>query len=838
MKLNFKKISAIAASTLLAGMSLGLAAAAAYPAPFVNNGVASSVGVVYGTGAGVASFDSSSDLLQAGNVQTSLTSAVTGGTTTITGEKQNLATSARKLYYSDSINAAYPSLSANELPSVLADGTFSDLSGTQYTYTQTITLGTTASTFGTSGGDLTDPTLYLDVGTDATAPLYNYTVSFNKNLNVSDSTNVQGQKINLLGVDYVIGSSSTNSTLYLYGSGADVTLSAGDKQSVSVGGSSVSVELVAATSTTTAKITVNGVSKTVTQGSSYSFAGDLNVYVKDVTYQSYQGGIQSVELLVGANTLKLVNGQTVKQGADETSIKNTMAYITAAGAGEISGLTVAVAAQKSQSDSLVAGDTFTDPVFGGFKLAFTGANPALDSTERGMIKVDTDNNQFARATFTSALAGSAGEQQLTYAYDNDTSSTAIAPILAHKVVSTNQQGLIHVLEGENAKQNDWIVVNSGDAGTILEVSDISIDTATSGTVTLVDAITGASQQVTLTNSSNVYTKSGVNMFGGTGYTIKAAGDGTSMNITWNSGTTAVFPRIKLADGGWIAFAQNTSVGNTTNVLFPDGLTTLGTSGQALANGTTSYVQNGINWTTDGGVGSYTKITGINGPSCSFATGPAVIFIEPKKWDDGSYGNFACVPMTTAGTTEIAVAQAVLNGTNSGFVTLTSDTYESKAVDKYGTVFTDEQRTNQNGVETISYPKSQMYLDVVATSESATVSNDALGNVIYKDTDKSSWQNSNVIIVGGSCINSAAAEALGVSPNTCGSDFTTATGIGDGEFLIKGVQDKFATGKLALVVAGYTAADTVNAVTYLTKKYPDTSKAYKGTSQTSAEVMVA
>ncbi len=59
-----------------------------------------------------------------------------------------------------------------------------------------------------------------------------------------------------------------------------------------------------------------------------------------------------------------------------------------------------------------------------------------------------------------------------------------------------------------------------------------------------------------------------------------------------------------------------------------------------------------------------------------------------------------------------------------------------------------------------------------------------------------------------------------------------------EFLPKGVQDKFTTGKLALVVAGYEAADTVNAATYLTMKDVDTSAEYKGTSATEATLIVA
>jgi len=848
MKLNFKKISAVLGSAVLAGATLGFAAAANFPQPFVKDGVAN-VAIVYGSGSGVASFDSSSDALQAGNIQSALAKYVSGGSTTIEGESKNLGSNSRKLYYGDAINSGYASLSASELPTVLADGTFTDLSGTQYTYTQTITPGARTTLFGTSGGDYDDPALYVDIGTDASNGLYNYTLSFNKNLNVSDDTNVQGQKISILGVDYIIGASSTNSTVYLYGSGSDIVLNSGESQTVTVGGASHDVTLTATTDTTTAKITVDGVSKTVTQGNSYAFAGDLNVYVKDVTYQGYQGGIQSAELLVGANTLKLVNGQTVKEGADATSIHNTLATITAAGAGEISSIKISVAAPKSQEDSLVAGDSFTDPVFGGFKMTFADANPDLLSADRGKIVVDTDNNQFARVMFT---AYGADEQQLTYTYDNDTLSGSVAPILAHKVVSSNNEGIIHVLEGENAKVNDWIVVNQGDGAAILEVTDISIDTATEGTVGFENVLTGDTVSVSLANNTadNVYNKSGVNMFGGTGYLVSVNGGGTFVNITWDSTTaTTLFPRIKLSDGGWLAFLAQTDVpyADVGAVIFPDGQTTIETTGTDLSNatataGTYTASQSGLYWNLTNQTNGNVRVDGLvtTTGSCNFSStaGPAILFLEPKKWDDGSYGDVICVPMTTAGSTEIAIAQAVLNSTNSGFTTLTSDTYESQAVDKFGTLVTDEQRTNQNGVETLSYPSSQMIVDILATSEAATVSSSALGNVLFKDTEKSSWQDKNVVIVGGSCINSAAASALGVSEHTCGAAFTAETGVGSGQFLIKGVDGAFANGKLALVVAGYEASDTINAATYLTKKTVDTSETYKGTSSTSAEMVVA
>ena len=68
----------------------------------------------------------------------------------------------------------------------------------------------------------------------------------------------------------------------------------------------------------------------------------------------------------------------------------------------------------------------------------------------------------------------------------------------------------------------------------------------------------------------------------------------------------------------------------------------------------------------------------------------------------------------------------------------------------------------------------------------------------------------------------------------------ATGVGSGQFLIQSFGGAYTTGKIALLVAGYETADTVNAVTYLKTQTVDTTagKKYKGTSATSATLVVA
>jgi len=140
---------------------------------------------------------------------------------------------------------------------------------------------------------------------------------------------------------------------------------------------------------------------------------------------------------------------------------------------------------------------------------------------------------------------------------------------------------------------------------------------------------------------------------------------------------------------------------------------------------------------------------------------------------------------------------------------------------------------------LTYFGDQTYAEVFVTDASSVMTGgSSLGEILVKDTEVSSMSSKNLIVVGGSCINSAAATLLGGAK--CEADFTTATGVGAGQFLIQSFGDAYTTGKIALLVAGYETADTMNAVTYLRTNTVDTtaSKKYIGTSGTEATLQVS
>jgi len=117
---------------------------------------------------------------------------------------------------------------------------------------------------------------------------------------------------------------------------------------------------------------------------------------------------------------------------------------------------------------------------------------------------------------------------------------------------------------------------------------------------------------------------------------------------------------------------------------------------------------------------------------------------------------------------------------------------------------------------LSVPEEQVYAQV-SVSMGATTSSSTSGAqvVVLKDTEVSSTESRNLVVVGGSCINTVAAKLLGSSTPVCADAFTTKTGVKSGEFLIQNFNSPYASEKYAILVAGYEAADTTKAATYLT-----------------------
>ncbi len=880
MRFNFRKISAIATSALMIGMTAGVAAAANYPAPFIEGGAAN-VAVVMSTGEGYSALDH----IESTNIFSDLQSKATGttGTTgTVTGEAFALFTGSSKIYIGDAINAVKTIVTDTDLPLLLVDGDFEgDVSAT---YTQTVTLGSNPRfAYGKYPTSDSDPSLVFNFSTTAgTSYIYNATVTFNKAVNLTHSDS-EGETLTLFGQKFTIGSATTGTDLVLFKSSQEVSLSVGGADptstEVTVEEKTYTVELTGATATTaTVKVTdSNGASevKEITEETSKKVQG-LDISVK-LAASSEATSTESATIMVGANRIELTDGSEIKVGSDEDSLDNTNADIVTGGNnwGNVTSFLIQVAAQDSDLDAIKAGESYVDPIFGSFKINFAGLNIAEDSTARENIVVKGSGNDKANVKFTNHK-----DKEATVEYYYNVSS---APILAD-----NNGNDIRVIEMTPVNKSEYVVLGNEDEGYLLEVTSIKNDSSgfSNDEVKFKDAMSGAIHEASITSEGT-----GSVTIGGKTYAITYLfnSDMTSENrqirMQYPDSTGAddavIFPTIETGKGAKLAFYQPTTIAmknwdntasNLATLRFPDGNGYTDVAVAATSNETHAiWTIGGTNVTTGTATSNYVAKIGplyynINGSGTGNSStvylrstdgtsilSPAIVLFEEQDDSASQVYNAIIVKINPtlgadgSSTNPVGVDDVEDTWSNDSLTNwneiqgeTNDDMYYS--TDYYGTMqFLDKSDTDSHSV-VISYPDEQIYPEVYLAEVSAAITTGTgpggaatFNGVVVTDSEVASVSGKNLIIVGGSCVNSAAATLVGGA--YCGSDWTQATGVGTGQYLIKGYATNSLTSKMALLVAGYEKEDTVNAAKFLRTQVVDTSKKYIGTTATVAEAQV-
>ncbi len=767
MKLSFKKISAVLGSVIMAGATLGLAAAANYPQPFVTTNGVANVAVVYGAnspgGAG------GNDAVQAGMVANSLGTYVKGGTTNISGENVLLQMPSSYLHVGNGIDQVFGrSVTKSDMPTLLADGTYQDSQNSDHTYTQKIDVANlTLQQFDLEQFDsnVTSTTPSIGFPLSSGANVLNYTLTFTSPVNASL---MQYTNLNLMGSSYYV-LSATTSSLTLLDSAATASLSnVGSSTTLNVGGTTYAVS-VAYVDSSNVKLTINGqTTDTLQKGSTYKLNDGSYVGIKDILAQNYQGGASEVDFSIGAGKIILTSGQNVQVGTNSVSGVTSTIGVTS---NKISNISIQW--DTGDTGAITQSMPLAMPAFDGVKLTFGGMTyPKSENTT-----VTNDGNTAVKVS-TTLEGGSVSLDVL--GIDKTTGNFTTIGQDSNNLLVTNNSVYLNKVH-----QNSEFVI-SGNSGKVAEshvykVTSFSNTTENGLQVILTDEANTANQ-VTLTN--NQASSVGVN----TGITLTPSIDYAAKNVSFTAGGTgANFATLYTNDG--LKMALPTSVHVNGNSSKPTVQSYNLQFTEADKNGNIAS-GNKFNITV-GSVGSTTKQTSVTGVS---GAGNAV-----------EVGNTNVYDYTVASPLATAISY------NQG------PTQETAALVYHG---------------------GESYGQLYLASPSATISGgSALGNVLVTDSEVSSVSGKDLVIVGGSCINSAAATALGVPYGTCGDAFTAATGVGSGQFLIKGVSGVLSA-PLALVVAGYDAADTVNAVTYLTHNTVDTSSTYKGTSGTQATMQVA
>jgi hypothetical protein len=795
MNKTIKKIVALGVTAAFLGTTVAFATAydlSDYPSPFVKNGVFDGKIVI---GEKAAAIDTVGALDIATSLQRAASTTVSGSTggDTMVSEGIRLDNSGDRIYLGGAI--AVDAVSGDDLD-FLMDGEFEDDEGDTYDYTQAIEFDDDATLdFSQHGESDWDSFLAFDLSTASSSTDYFYVtkVDFTNAVNMTDD-DVVGNKLELFGNEYTFSSESSGDKLVLYGSAKEVSLTTKDEVTQTVDGKEYTVKVIGFGEDSKVVVSVNGVSESIAEGNSKTVGG-LKVYAKSVS--SWNNGLDGFATLqLGAQKVILEDGEKVALGASEDNVDGTRVVMTVSGE-EISAIYIYVNAQDSDDDYLAAGDSFTDPVYGSFKIQYVDNKFDISDSGRDMITVrpSGDSKVYAK------VPTSSGDKTLYFSYDGG--------------LSWDDNDDIFPVEGQWVPEDGYTFLAGGDPryNHFVQVTNIDTDD-TEGSVEFEDVLSGSTYK----------TKTGA--FDTNGQWLEMVVDGKQYNVTLrdatagsedisvvnydrDSGTTKyAFPEIMLPNGETF-----TILGNVTNIASQVAATTLivpgsDDDGDSIAFGSLSS-DIGIDYTllnTTGGT------TGVIDDVAVDGTGGYPAFLLKEEEDDGDDWNSVLIP-TSFDSDGVDVGTPVFSDVGAAGMNAEGESMEDDDVNAYldifGTYITRNDPSGDNNVEVkIWYPGDQMYANVFITPLNAVASSSgstggavalnpiAVGLAIL---DSEAMLGSKpYIVVGGPCVNTVAAALMG-NPADCAAGFT------EGKAMIK-----LYTAQNALLVSGYSGKDTQGA----------------------------
>jgi hypothetical protein len=193
--------------------------------------------------------------------------------------------------------------------------------------------------------------------------------------------------------------------------------------------------------------------------------------------------------------------------------------------------------------------------------------------------------------------------------------------------------------------------------------------------------------------------------------------------------------------------------------------------------------------------------------------------------------------------DVSYNQVDLAGAPSFSGTVTSNptvsgSTQRRYMDAFGSYLTYD--STAPGTFSVSYPSAQAQAIVgVGTTPSSTggsvggsITTETVlpitADVVKLDSEvtESDKNGNDLVLFGGSCVNSITADVMGVAFPTCGAD----SGVPEDAAMIAVYEDHFVAGKSVLVIAGWSAPDTDLAARVVQLGYPGATDAQKDSAE--------
>jgi hypothetical protein len=774
----FKRLTAVAAgATMLGATVMGAVAAdlAEYPSMFVENGVYNGLMVVGENAAAV-------DNLAMTDIAASMKVSGVGGVSTVSvsGDAWEVKSGSDVLEFGESIGPSSSGVvdfvDADDL-GALANGEIINSKG-NFEYEQYLHFDDAAVsvTYVEDEDEVTD--LFLNIADGASFARYEMDFLEAAESDIEAATyeleDIEGKSLTMLGKAYDVvkaetgGANSAKVTLTLMAGSASATIQEGEALSHTISGASYDVELLFTDSSNRAKFVINGeTTNLMDEGDTYTLGDGTVIGLSEVLYQDYAGGIHQAEYFLGADKVELeddnildaassdelsVNEETI-DGAEVTIQGTMLTNATATVDGELEFDSIVVNLTAQDDLYVAAGETLLEQAeLEEADLIFT---QNWDFQFEGMTSVDTD---------VMSIKDKSGEKEYELTFTN-VNGDAIAMPLAYADSAALTLG----------DQDDLLLLNP--TGIADEQFFILNDDSDEDSVTHVVQYKGA-------NVGNEETKLKFKILA-TGDTLERVYDDNEATLKL-SGTTYTVANATLdsADdfdisitGGTTTYANTTLIRESNYLIARGGAKILLTdinnaanaSGDILVN--VSLIDEDM---VDDIVTAPYEVVNLGVSAASSEVGfvnlaGGVSLISPDGNDDHSFGYAA----------------------NGAFVD-----YNNPSDSDSAETLTIDWPANSHSVP-------QVFITSGATAIAASTVGGALTAVAIVDATKldsevASADAQNLIVVGGPCVNTVAAELLD-NPANCAEGFVP------GKSRVKLFEH--ANGNVAMLVAGYSGADT-------------------------------
>ena len=802
---KFKKIVSVLATALMLGSTV---VAGAYPSPFINNGIGDTAIV---TGANAALTDSSAAIDLMNNLNSLVVSTEpiqnVSEDLVFTGDNfLKLEKGSNNFNLGNSMNDFYSRMDDDELPVILKSETYLNSDNDEFDYDQEIVLGDNLTLEHFQDNDFNNEKPTIGFPLERENILLTYTLDFDTAADAGGAwesgNDLESTKITILGNEYYIltarNSTKDNHKITLLDTADTKIVSENTPLSITTGSKTYSVSIDYINDEEVIFNVDSEFTNKLSDGDVYKLEGDNFLAVKNVLYNSKETGISKAEISIGSGEIVLENGSEVEINGDKVSdidldLDGSDEEITYSLVSNLvvddNKLNKIELIWSMDSDAWLSPmNELVMPGFNSIKISMNELK--LDSEELTSIE-DNSKGFVVKTEITD------GNIDIPILYVNGTTIKGIGKDDGEKLVTNSTESPTLNLVEDSYFAATWI---SGDESEtyVYQLDDID------GNKTTLENLAGG-KDITIDDIDESETEGEIK------YTLISADE---------SERTASI-KLDIASSGSV-YADRIVTEEGLQMLLPVDIIDINEDAQCNNNLTqaTCAVTGDI---TQGSCDDGSPLLPENG-TCIFT--PAVNEENVNNgninlgtdttWtmnftEEDNNNNVADGKSFTVGlkVNSEVMYPASIDGINYLETSDDSDKHVGYMVSDLATKIEFDRSGDLNSLEII-YSGEESSADVFISETNAGYVSSSIEQVdnkviVVKDSEIDSVKTKNLIVVGGSCINTVAANMLGGA--YCGDEFTTATNVISGQYLIKTIASPYASDKIAMLVAGYNAADT-------------------------------